>query len=105
MLANLRVLVLGDALCPSSRNQLTEWLIQNKTGDKRLRAGLPSTWKVGDKTGSGSRGTTNDLAILWPPQRPPLLVAAYLTGATADDDHRNSALAAIAAEIAKIVSN
>jgi len=42
MSSNLRALVLGSALSPSSRAQLTEWLIQNKTGNKRLRAGLPA---------------------------------------------------------------
>lgn len=86
MLSDLRELVLGDALSLSSRSHLTDWLIHNKTGDKRLRAGIPAGWKVGDKTGSGARGTTNDLAILWPPRRGPILVAVYLTNTTADDD-------------------
>jgi len=40
MWSNLRALVLGSTLSPSSRAQLTEWLIQNKTGKKGLRAGL-----------------------------------------------------------------
>jgi beta-lactamase class A len=47
MLSDLRALALGNALSSSSRAQLTEWLIQNKTGDKRLRAGLPTGWKLG----------------------------------------------------------
>jgi beta-lactamase class A len=103
MLSDLRELVLDNALSASSRSQLTEWLIHNKTGDARLRAGLPAGWKVGDKTGAGARGTTNDLAILWPPQHAPVLVAAYLTGATADDQRRNSAIAAVGAEVAAVV--
>jgi beta-lactamase class A len=59
---------------------LTQWLIGNKTGDTRLRAGLPKGWRVGDKTGAGERGTTNDVGIVWPPGRAPVLVAIYLTG-------------------------
>jgi beta-lactamase class A len=100
MLSNLRELVLGNALSTSSRSLLTEWLIDNKTGDTRLRGGVPARWKVGDKTGSGARGTTNDLAILWPPQHAPVLVSAYLTGATVDNDQRNIAIAAVGAEVA-----
>jgi len=100
MLSDLCELVLGNALSSSSRSRLTEWLVQNKTGDTRLKAGVPPGWKIGDKTGSGARGTTNDLAILWPPQRGPVLVAVYLTGTTADDDHRDGTIAAVGAAVA-----
>lgn len=100
MLSDLRELVLGNALSAPSRSQLTEWLVHNKTGGRRLRAGLPAGWKVGDKTGSGARGATNDLAVLWPPQHGPVLVSVYLTGTTADEDHRNRTIAAVGAEVA-----
>jgi beta-lactamase class A len=99
MLSDLRDLVLGNALSLSSQSQLTQWLVQNKTGDKLLRAGVPAGWKVGDKTGAGARGTRNDLAILWPPQRGPILVAVYLTDTTADDDHRDGTIAAVGAAV------
>jgi beta-lactamase class A len=92
-----------------SRDLLTGWLVGCKTGDSRLRGGLPSDlagWKVGDKTGSGDHNTTNDVAILWPPNRPPILVTAYLTGSKLDSDGRNAILAemgaAVAAEIAAV---
>jgi len=74
MLATLRALTLGPVLSPASRQQLVAWLVANQTGDQRLRAGLPNGWKVGDKTGSwgdGKVGTTNDIAVIWPPGRPP----------------------------------
>jgi beta-lactamase class A len=105
MLSDLRALVLGNALSSSSKAQLTEWLIQNTTGYERLRAGLPAAWKVGDKTGAGARGTANDLAILWPPQHAPVLVAVYLTGATVNADRRNKAIAAVGREVAALVRN
>ena len=98
--SDLRTLLLGSALTPRSRDQLIAWLIANKTGDARLRAGLPPGWRVGDKTGSGDRGTANDIGILWPPERPPILVAAYLTGTQAGADQRNATLAAVGRAIA-----
>ena len=64
MTENLRKLVLGDALSAKSRAQLKTWLIGNKTGDTRIRAGVPAGWIVGDKTGTGGRGTNNDVGIL-----------------------------------------
>lgn len=102
MSAHLRDLVLGDTLAPASRTQLTAWLVANRTGDRRLRAGLPKDWRVGDKTGSGP-GTTNDVAVLWPPGRAPLLVAAYLTASPQPDDRRSATLAAVARAIAATI--
>ena len=102
MLTTLRTLTLGSALSPASRQQLIAWLVANQTGDKRLRAGLPPGWKVGDKTGSGSDGkigTTNDIAVIWPPGRPPLLITTYLSRSTLDNDGRN----AVIAEVARLV--
>jgi beta-lactamase class A len=96
MLADLQALLLGDALAPASRGRLEGWLRGNTTGDARLRAGFPKAWRVGDKTGSGANGTTNDLAIVWPPGRAPLLVAAYLTGSKLDGDGRDAIHAALA---------
>lgn len=99
MLELTRKLVLGDALKPGSRAQLRDWLIANKTGGKKIRAGLPADWQVGDKTGGGAFGTNNDVAIVWPPGRRPILVTAYLTQTTAPLAQRDAALAAVAALI------
>ena len=96
MAGNLRALALGTALTPASKERLTAWLVGNKTGDARLRAGLPKGWRVGDKTGSSKNGTANDMAVVWPEAGPPFIVSAYLTGTTASDDQRNAALAAVA---------
>ena len=99
MLGSLRALSLGSALSPASRQQMVAWLVANQTGDKRLRAGLPAGWKVGDKTGSwgdGKTGTTNDIAVIWPPGRAPILVTAYLSQAKVDDDTRNAVIAEVA---------
>ena len=103
MVRNLQNLVLGDGLSPASRGQLANWLIANKTGDDCLRAGTPAGWRVGDKTGSGERGTRNDIAVLWPPGRAPIVAAAYITGATVSPERRNAGLAAVAKAVADAV--
>jgi beta-lactamase class A len=104
MLSNLRSLVLGDALTPPSKARLTGWLVGNKTGDTRLRAGLPRDWRVGDKTGAGERGTNNDVGVLWPPNRAAVIVAAYLTGTEAPADRRNATIAAVGQAVAEAVA-
>jgi len=95
MLEIMRKTVLGSALSASSRAQLTAWLLANKTGDKKLRAGVPQGWRVGDKTGAGAHNATNDIAVLWPPARPPIVVTAYYTDAQASDDERSAVLAEV----------
>ncbi|MDA9412017.1 class A beta-lactamase [Bradyrhizobium sp. CCBAU 45384] len=101
MAANFRRLLLGDALVPEGRDQLIKWLVANKTGDSRLRAGLPQGWRVGDKTGSGQRETANDVAIVWPPARSPIIIAVYLTGASLDPNGRNDVIASVGREVGK----
>ncbi|MEI2736480.1 MAG: class A beta-lactamase [Rhodoblastus sp.] len=96
MLGNLEKLLVGEALSSASRQRLTNWMIANKTGDTRLRAGVPDGWRVGDKTGAGGNGSNNDIAIVWPPGGKPILIAAYLTECARSVDERNAALADVA---------
>src|SRR5271169_6553308 len=90
MAASMQKVLLGDALSESSRRQLQTWLINDKVGDKRLRAGLPTSWRIGDKTGTGERGSTNAVAIIWPPGRAPLISTVYYTESSAPMDARNA---------------
>ena len=66
MAGNLRRFVLGDVLSPGSREHLTEWMVGCKTGNNRLRGGLPKDWKIGDKTGNNGKDASGDIAIAWP---------------------------------------
>jgi beta-lactamase class A len=103
MTATMRKVLLGDVLTPVSRRQLTDWMLGTATGLKRLRAGLPADWREGDKTGTwsdGGVGHANDLAILWPPGRGPILVAAFVNDGTAPSDARDAALADVGRLIA-----
>lgn len=96
MVGSLRRLVLGDALEPASRSHLTDWLVAGRTGSTRLRAGVPADWRVGEKTGTNDIGTANDVGILWPPGRAPLVVAAFVTASTAPLATQDAAIAAVA---------
>ncbi|MGK4579269.1 class A beta-lactamase [Kitasatospora sp. HPMI-4] len=87
---DLRRFVLGDLLTEDRRKLLTDWLLGNTTGGPYIRAGVPTGWKVGDKTGNGGYGTRNDIAIAWPEGGGSPVVIAVLSDrgkadATSDD--------------------
>ena len=98
--SDMQRLLLDDALSEASQHQLEDWLRRNKTGGLMIRAGVPQTWSVGDKTGRGANGATNDIAIMRPPNRPPILLAIYSVGSTATANDRAAAIA----EVAKMVA-
>ena len=80
MAGNLRSLILGKVLSPSSRARLTGWMLGCKTGDNRLRAGLPKDWRVGDKTGNNGKDAAGDIAVTWSKRGEPILICAYTQG-------------------------
>lgn len=100
MVGLMRRLLFGDALSNVSRERLLSWLRDCETGKQRLRAGLPTNWIVGDKTGTGARGAANDIAIALPPGRAPILVAAYMSDGAAEP----TALQAAHAELGQLVA-
>lgn len=85
MAGNFKRFILGDVLSPSSRMQLKTWLIGSVTGLDRLRAGLPQSWVVGDKTGNNGEDAAGDVAIAWPDPNEPVLICAYTRGGRPDD--------------------
>ncbi|RZT09853.1 beta-lactamase class A [Duganella sp. CF402] len=99
MAKSLQKLVLGEALPAAARKQLKDWMLGNTTGATRIRAGVPAGWPVADKTGSGDYGTVNDIAVIWPPGKAPIVLAVYTTQPNKDDKTRPE----IHGEAAKIV--
>ena len=99
MAQTLRKVMLGDALSDAGRAQIVRWMAANTTGARRLRAGVPVDWRVADKTGTGDLGSTNDIGVLWPPRRAPLVVVSYLTECKAPADAREGALANVARSV------
>ena len=104
MVGNLKSLILGDVLSKSSRNQLREWMQANVTGLERIRAKLPASWQAADKTGSNGEHTTNDIAVIWPDGKPPILLAAYITQCKGPEEKRNAMLAEIGRDVATLAS-
>lgn len=78
----LQSLTLGTVLSPESRERLTGWMIGCKTGDNRLRAGLPTTWQIADKTGNNGKDAAGDIAIAWPAHDDPVVICTYTQGGT-----------------------
>ena len=97
---DMMLLLAGKVLSSASRAQLDEWLSKNETGTGMIRAGVPKDWNVGDKTGRGANGATNDIAILRPPGKQPIFLAIYSAGSSASAEERN----AMIAEIARLVA-
>ncbi|UDL87618.1 class A beta-lactamase [Mesorhizobium sp. PAMC28654] len=97
-------LALGDSLSQKSRAQLAAWLVANKTGDQRIRAGLPKGWTCGDKTGTGERGSTNDAAVIWPAFGNPILMTVYLTGSKQSLTERNAIIASVSRELIEAIT-
>ncbi|HEJ9485956.1 TPA: class A beta-lactamase [Proteus mirabilis] len=105
MAKSLQALTLGDALGQSQRQQLITWLKGNTTGDNSIKAGLPKHWVVGDKTGSGDYGTTNDIAVIWPENHAPLILVVYFTQQEQDAKYRKDIIAKAAEIVTKEISN
>lgn len=105
MAKSLQALTLGDALGQSQRQQLVTWLKGNTTGDHSIKAGLPKHWIVGDKTGSGDYGTTNDIAVIWPKNHAPLILVAYFTQQEQDAKYRKDIIVKATEIVTKEFSN
>ncbi|WP_421581381.1 BKC/GPC family carbapenem-hydrolyzing class A beta-lactamase [Shinella sp. M31] len=97
MTETLRKLVFTDVLSPRSKAQLAAWLVMNKTGDTRLRAGFPADWMTGDKTGTNGdkAGNANDVAVAWSPNRGAIVVSAFVEMPGISGDERNALIAEI----------
>lgn len=90
-------IVSGNALAPSDRDLLVSWMSGNATGDALIRAGVPKTWTVADKSG-GAGPLRNDIAVIDSGTGAPIIVS-ILTRKTDPDAGYEDALVAEAAKI------
>ncbi|WP_422772723.1 class A beta-lactamase [Plantactinospora sp. WMMC1484] len=90
---DLRAYAVADALQPADRDILNGWLRGNTTGGGLIRDGVPDGWAVGDKTGAGGYGTRNDIAVIWPPDRAPIVVAVLSSRDEKDASYDNALIA------------
>ena len=82
--ADLRTVLLGDALRSEDRKMLVETMAGTTTGAATIRAGVPTGWSVADKTGTGSYGVRNDIGIVTPPGRAPIVLVVMTSRSRAD---------------------
>jgi len=99
MADNLRGLVLGDALSPTARQRLTGWMLACKTGDDRLRGGLPKNWQIADKTGNNGKDAAGDIAVVWPKPGVAVLICVYTQGGSPTPER----LTAVFGDIGRLV--
>lgn len=89
----LRTVFTGTVLKPESLTLLKDWMVATTTGNARIRAGVPQGAVVADKTGTGEHNATNDVGVVWLPNKPPVFLSIYTSGGTLDADGRNSVIA------------
>ncbi|OKA07821.1 class A beta-lactamase [Amycolatopsis regifaucium] len=99
---SLRAFALGDVLPEDKRKILVDIMRGNTTGDANIRAGVPG-WPVADKTGTASYGTRNDIAVVWPPNRAPIVLAVLTDRSTKDAKIDNALLARATAATVKLL--
>jgi len=93
MARDLDAVLFGDALAAASRARLKAWMFASPVTGHLLHAGLPATWRVWDKSGSGEHGSRNDIGILAPPRAAPILASVYYTGSSQAASFRDQAVA------------
>jgi beta-lactamase class A len=96
----LAAVMFGNVLGDASREHLKKWMLDAEITKNLLAAGLPAGWNVADKSGSGPNGTRNDVGILYPPRRAPIVISVFSTGSPRPILEREM----IIAECAKIVA-
>lgn len=101
MVKSLDALLYGDFLSESSKQQLTQWMKDNRVSDSLLRAVLPEGWQIADKSGAGGNGSRGIVGSVWKQNRAPILVSIYITQSQVPFKQRNQAIAEIGDAIFK----
>lgn len=97
----LNKLILGDVLTKRSREQLKSWMVSNTVTGALIRKHLPEGWIIADRSGAGENGSRGIIAVIWPPEKEPFIVAIYMTNTSASFKQRNEAIAIIGTELFK----
>ncbi|WP_394198859.1 class A beta-lactamase [Litoreibacter albidus] len=92
-------LILGSTLSTTSRSTLRGWLSHHSVANALFRAALPPSWTIDDRSGAGGFGSRSIVAVLYPPNRKPILAALFMTETNASFTHRNASIARVGAAI------
>ena len=101
---SVRRLVLGENLSLASRTTLQAWLADHSVADALFRSALPPTWSIHDRTGAGGYGSRSIVAVMYPPDRKPIIASLFMTETEADFATRNAAAALVGAAIVAYVA-
>lgn len=101
---SLHTVLLGDVLSASSRQQIIDWMRSDQVAGALFRSAVPTEWQIADKTGAGGHGSRSIIAVMWPPQRKPIIATVYMTDNSAEFADRNAAIAEIGAAIVSATS-
>jgi beta-lactamase class A len=93
MASTLRAFTLGDALPAEKRTVLLDMMRANTTGGELIRAGVPAGWQVADKTGAADYATRDDIAVIWPPRRAPIVLVIMSDRAAKNATYDNKLIA------------
>jgi beta-lactamase class A len=99
MVKSLHTLLFGDELSQTSKDQLKQWMMNNKVTGSLLRSVLPKQWSIADRSGSGGFGSRAITAVVWSDKRTPLIISIYLTQTDTSFAQRNKTIADIGKEI------
>ena len=66
-----------SVLSESSRRTLIRWMDNEQNGKRRIRAGAPEGWAVGDKPGTSINGAVNDIAYARRPDDAEFILTIY----------------------------
>lgn len=97
----LKKLVTGKLLSPKSTQYLLGVMERTSTGPQRLKAGVPTGWKLGHKTGTSSthRGVacaTNDVGVARSKSGEWIVIVALLRDSTLGPENRDKVLCQVA---------
>ena len=98
---DLRAVALDSGLPADKQAVLAKIMRANTTGAHVIRAGVPADWQVADKTGTADYATRNDIAVLWPPHRAPIVLAVLSDRAHKDAKTDDNLIAQAAAAVVK----
>jgi len=102
----LQKLVTGQLLSPASTQLLVRIMTETKTGQGRLKAGLPPGARLAHKTGTGRTDlgvnpATNDIGVITLKDGRRYAVAVFLAGSPASDEERDALIADVARAVVK----
>lgn len=91
--ADLRAVALGDVLPADKREILLGAMTDSPITEELVPAGTPAGWEVADKSGNADFGTRNDIAVVYPPNGAPIVLAIMTDRAEREADYDNALVA------------